>query len=230
MGGRERGNGVDEGFSTLELGGVLLPVAYRMTVAFLCGAIVGAERERKGKPAGLRTNILICLGATLFTMASELMARLTPEGPQETTRIAAQIVTGVGFLGAGAILRGGRGVHGLTTAATIWLVAAIGMIVGIGFPLLGLATAGMTVLTLTGLGRIEQRIIGACEMRSMEVHLGTDQPLARARLEAILESAVWPTRVDRIRTDESGTTVAFRYCARHASHRSVLWDLGQVLH
>ncbi|MDW7711746.1 MAG: MgtC/SapB family protein [Deferrisomatales bacterium] len=220
---------VDLGSISAELTEVVWPVAYRMTVAFLCGAIVGAERESKGKPAGLRTNILICLGATLFTIASDLMARLSAEGPQETTRIAAQIVTGVGFLGAGAILRSGRGVHGLTTAATIWLVAAIGMIVGIGFPLLGLGTALMTVLTLTGLGRIEQRIIGACDMRTMEVHLGRDETLARARLEAILESAVWPTQVERVQTDENGITVAFRYCARHASHRSVLWDLGQGL-
>jgi putative Mg2+ transporter-C (MgtC) family protein len=213
-----------------ELGQVLWPVAYRMTVSFLCGAIVGAEREWKGKPAGLRTNILICLGATLFTIVSELMPNLSPEGPHETTRIAAQIVTGVGFLGAGAILRSGRGVYGLTTAATIWLVAAIGMVVGAGFPLLGLLTAVMTVLTLTGLGRIERRILGACEMRTMEVRLGPDQPLARARLETVLESAVWPTRVERIQTGEGGTTVVFHYCARHASHRSVLWDLGQALH
>lgn len=221
---------MDAGLYSGELGRVLWPVAYRMTISFLCGAIVGAERERKGKPAGLRTNILICLGATLFTLASDLMPKLTPEGPQETTRIAAQIVTGVGFLGAGAILQSGRGVHGLTTATTIWLVAAIGMIVGAGFPLLGLLTSVMTVLTLAGLGRIEQRIIGACEMRTMEVHLGADQTLARARLEAVLGSSVWPTQVERIQTGEEGMTVVFSYCTRHASHRSVLWDLGQVLH
>ncbi len=220
---------MDAGLFSPELGRVLWPVAYRMAVSFLCGAIVGAEREFRGKPAGLRTNILICLGATLFTLCSELMAKLAAEAPQESTRIAAQIVTGVGFLGAGAILRSGRGVHGLTTAATIWLVAAIGMVVGVGFPLLGLLTAGMTVLTLLGLGRIERLIIGPCEMRTMDVHLGADQPLARARLEAILESAVWPTRVERIQSGEAGTSVSFTYCTRHASHRAVLWDLGQVL-
>ena len=221
---------MDTGFFSPELGRVLWPVAYRMAVSFVCGAIVGAEREWKGKPAGLRTNILICLGATLFTLASEFMAKNVAGAPHESTRIAAQIVTGVGFLGAGAILRSGRGVHGLTTAATIWLVAAIGMVVGMGFPLLGVMTAGMTVITLLGLGRLEKRIIGPCELRTLEVHLGADQPLARARLEAILESAVWPTRIERIHTDETGTSVSFTYCTRHASHRSVLWDMGQVLH
>lgn len=209
--------------------GLLWTVLTRMAFSFLCGAIVGAEREWMGKPAGLRTNILICLGATLFTLGSELMAKHIAGAPQESTRIAAQIVSGVGFLGAGAILRGGRGVLGLTTAATIWLVAAIGVIVGIGLPLLGVITALMTVGTLVLLGRIERRLMGPCEMHTLEVHLGGDKPLTRARLEAVLDSAPWPTRVDRIRSDEAGTRVLFTYCSRHVAHRAVLWDLGQIL-
>src|SRR5690349_23653877 len=92
------------------------------------GTIVGAEREKREKPAGLRTLILVCLGSTAFTMAS--FAFTTTTG--DSGRVAAQIVTGIGFLGAGAILHGTGMIRGMTTAATIWAVAAIGMIVGIG--------------------------------------------------------------------------------------------------
>ena len=94
------------------------------------GAVIGIEREFKHKAAGLRTNILICVGAAVFTMLSKSMG--TADG-QSITRIAAQVVTGVGFLGAGAIIRDQAGVFGLTTAATIWLVASIGMACGAGY-------------------------------------------------------------------------------------------------
>ena len=91
-----------------------------------CGAAVGIERQIKRKAAGLRTNVLICLGAAVFTIISRQMAA----EQDSVTRIAAQIVTGVGFLGAGAIIQDRGGIHGLTTAATIWLVASIGMACG----------------------------------------------------------------------------------------------------
>jgi putative Mg2+ transporter-C (MgtC) family protein len=95
-------------------------------LAIGCGAVIGIERQFKHKPAGLRTNITICLGAAVFTLISQSMA-----GSQDSiTRIAAQIVTGVGFLGAGAVIQDRGGIHGLTTAATIWLVASIGMACG----------------------------------------------------------------------------------------------------
>ena len=112
----------------------------RIVVAVVLGGLIGFERELHDKPAGLRTITLICLGACIFTIASEVMG-----GPDwNSTRIAAQIVTGIGFLGAGAIIRDRQGIIGLTTAATIWAVAAIGMAVGFG--LLGLATIGTLVI------------------------------------------------------------------------------------
>jgi putative Mg2+ transporter-C (MgtC) family protein len=102
--------------------------------AVIFGAVIGIERELHGKAAGLRTNILICLGAAVFTIISEQMAI---DSGASVTRIAAQIVTGVGFLGAGAIIQDRGGIHGLTTAATIWLVASIGMACGARFYQLG---------------------------------------------------------------------------------------------
>jgi len=126
-------------------------------VSFLCGALVGLEREAAHKPAGLRTNIMICVGSCLFTLASIYSWRyITHETPSiDPGRIAAQIVSGVGFIGAGVILRMGLQVTGITTAATVWLTASIGMVVGMGFPLLGLIVSVLATLTLFALGRIE---------------------------------------------------------------------------
>src|SRR5262249_46799263 len=101
----------------------------------VCGATVGAERERQEEPAGLRPLILVCLGSTAFTLAS--LAFTTSTG--DSGRVAAQIVTGIGFLGAGAILHSSGVVRGMTTAATIWAMAATGMVVGIGYAGAGLA-------------------------------------------------------------------------------------------
>jgi putative Mg2+ transporter-C (MgtC) family protein len=98
-------------------------------VAAVLGALIGMERELSDKAAGLRTNILISVGACLFMIVSR---EFTGQPTADPTRIAAQIVSGVGFLGAGAIMRDGEHVTGLTTAATIWIVAAIGMTVGYG--------------------------------------------------------------------------------------------------
>ncbi len=117
-------------------------------LAGFLGAAVGLERELSGKSAGLRTNLVICLGAAVFTIISKRMVDVT-EG--STTRIAAQIVTGVGFLGAGAVIQDRRGVHGLTTAATIWLVASIGMACGAGFHDLATLSTLIAIVVLAGL-------------------------------------------------------------------------------
>ncbi len=121
-------------------------------LAVVFGAAIGLEREFSGKAAGLRTNVLICLGAAVFTIISREMAGETGS----LTRIAAQIVTGVGFLGAGAIIQDRGGVHGLTTAATIWLVASIGMACGAGFYALAAISALIAIAVLVGLGQLEK--------------------------------------------------------------------------
>ena len=110
----------------------------------MVGTIIGAEREYKNKSAGLRTLVLICLGSTLFTILStELGAR------SETARIASNIVTGIGFLGAGAIMREGLNVSGLTTASSIWVTAALGMAVGAGEYYLSILGALTVLIVLT---------------------------------------------------------------------------------
>ncbi len=105
-----------------------------LTAVFL-GSIVGYDREKKMKAAGLKTNIMICLGATLYTTISLINIHGLNAGPVDPNRVGAQIVSGIGFLGAGAIIQGRGNVIGMTTAATIWVVAAIGYTIGIGYPL-----------------------------------------------------------------------------------------------
>src|SRR5262249_46826822 len=104
-----------------------LELLLQLLLAALLGGIVGVERELKGKPAGLRTNVLICVGATLFTVLSLHVA----EGRGDPGRVAAQIIPGVGFIGAGTILHMRGAVTGLTSAATIWVVSAIGVALGL---------------------------------------------------------------------------------------------------
>jgi putative Mg2+ transporter-C (MgtC) family protein len=128
-----------------------LDLTLRLLLAAGLGAAIGIEREFHRKPAGLRTNILIAVGAALFTTLSIQFG-----GAGATAdRIAAQVVTGVGFLGAGAILHSGVSVHGMTTAATIWVIAAVGMAVGAGqYATASVATA-ITLLVLAVLVPLE---------------------------------------------------------------------------
>lgn len=113
-----------------------------VSCAILCGVLIGLEREHRSKPAGVKTVSLICIGSTIFTIASILIAG---EGGDDRGRIAAQVVTGIGFLGAGAIIRDHKTIIGLTTGATIWVVSAIGVLIGAGYAAGGIA---MTVLVL----------------------------------------------------------------------------------
>jgi putative Mg2+ transporter-C (MgtC) family protein len=122
----------------------------RLLTAAALSAALGLEREYHQKPAGLRTNMLIGIGSMLFTIVS---IQFTGSGSSD--RVAAQIVTGIGFLGAGAILRGRHDVHGLTTAATIWVNAAIGMAVGAGLINAAVATTVVTLVILAVLAPIE---------------------------------------------------------------------------
>ena len=124
----------------------------RLALAAALGGAIGLEREYHHKPAGLRTNMLIALGSALFSILSVQLgaAAGSPD------RVAAQVVTGIGFLGAGAILRSGENIHGLTTAATIWVNAAIGMAAGLGSYAVAAGAAALTLIVLAILPPIER--------------------------------------------------------------------------
>lgn len=165
----------------------------RIFFAILCGGIIGLERELKNKPAGIKTNILICLGATLYTSISVLLAMSFSDGGHygDPARVAAQIVTGIGFLGGGTIIQSRGTVLGLTTAATIWVVAAIGMCIGIGHVDIAVICSITIILVLVGAGLFEDRILGrsltfACEMvvddPGGQVRFAINQALAQNNL------------------------------------------------
>ena len=128
-----------------------LQLMIRLLLAAALGATIGIEREYRQKAAGLRTNILIALGSALFTTIS---LEMVPAGV-DPSRVAGQIVTGVGFLGGGAILRSGRSIHGMTTAATIWVNAAVGVAVGAGFFAMAAVATAITLAALALLRPVE---------------------------------------------------------------------------
>src|SRR5262249_41044380 len=156
----------------------------QLLLAALLGGIVGVERELKGKPAGLRTNVLICVGATLFTVLSLQVA----EARGDPGRVAAQIIPGVGFIGAGTILHMRGAVTGLTSAATIWVVSAIGVALGLRAYVEALGTTALVMVVLAGLGRIEGLIARHMTTSRLVVHL---PPEAQAQddLESVLRTA-----------------------------------------
>ena len=122
---------------------VYLGMGIKIVTGLVLGSMVGYDREQKMKNAGIKTNVLICLGATLYTAIS-MLGHVQGEGIQyDSARIPAQIVSGIGFLGAGAIMKDKGNIIGLTTAATIWVVASIGMTIGYGFPVIA------TIFTIT---------------------------------------------------------------------------------
>jgi putative Mg2+ transporter-C (MgtC) family protein len=135
---------------------VLSKTMVRLALAALLGAIIGLERELKRKPAGLRTNIFICFGSAMFTILSAELAK--DFGIGDRTRIAAQIIPGIGFIGAGSILHDKGGVSGLTTAATIFVVASIGMAAGGGLYVLAIFATMLIYLALHLLGILERNL------------------------------------------------------------------------
>ena len=160
----------------------------KLLLATVLGGAIGLEREMAGKPAGLRTNILICVGAALFTQLSVDVAQVgfTADGRPygDTSRIAAQIVSGIGFLGAGAILHGEGAVVGLTTAATVWVVAAIGTAVGAGAFIDATGGTALIMLVLVGLRPFEQRL--AAKRRRVKATLRVKPGIAFDDFEALI--------------------------------------------
>lgn len=135
---------------------------FKLILATILGSLIGLEREYHGRPAGLRTHILVCIGATVITLSGLSIAEAFNNGGvapgAEISRVVAGVVTGIGFLGAGAIIRNSDIIRGLTTAACLWFVAAIGIVIGIGQYLLAGSSTGLALLVLTLLPLIEDRV------------------------------------------------------------------------
>ena len=165
-----------------------LDLLLKLSLAVVLGGAVGLEREISGKPAGLRTNILICLGAALITDVSVRMAT-GPDGLRvgDPARLAAQIVSGIGFIGAGTIMQARGTVTGLTSAATIWVVAAIGIAIGAGRYLEAAGAGVLVTLVLAGLGNLEHKLRRA--RRVLSCTLRTNPGFSYAEIEAMFAAS-----------------------------------------
>lgn len=164
----------------------------RLLLAAFLGGAIGLEREVSGKPAGFRTNLLICLGAALLTELSVAIALAADPtvGVADPARIAAQIVSGIGFLGAGTIIQSRGSVVGLTTAATMWVVAAIGMAVGAGAYLEAVGTTLLVIVALIFLGRIEAHMLRRRSEQHLQVTLAPDAELIYRIRDMLVETGL----------------------------------------
>jgi putative Mg2+ transporter-C (MgtC) family protein len=183
-----------------------LELVLRLLLAAALAGAIGLEREVRDQPAGFRTHILVSLGACLFAVISAYgWVPFVEENPNvrvtvDPTRIAAQIVTGIGFLGAGAILRSGMSVRGLTTAASLWVVAAIGAGVGLGAYLVASATALVALLTLLLLRPLRTRLVRGIKSDHEEYVVRAGAELQLERLIADVSTS--GVRIDSLRIDE----------------------------
>lgn len=191
----------------------------RLLVAAALGAGVGVERELHGHPAGMRTHLLVSLGSGLFTIVSihGFVGVLAPsvQAPVDPSRVAAQIVSGIGFLGAGAILKDGFTIRGLTTAASLWATAAIGMAAGAGEGLLAIVATTIVVVSLWPLNVLAERLHGLFRQRG-RIRVIVDGPDALERVRASLERR--PVSITGLSTERvrDGLAAEFGIDAREA--------------
>ncbi len=215
-------------FETHDLLAHLVPgLLLKFLTAVLCGGSIGMEREVGGKPAGLRTCILICVGATLFTFVSFEMARIFGG---DATRIAAQIVTGIGFLGAGAILhQPGGGIGGMTTAAMIWLLAALGMMIGSGLVVLALSITVATVLMILLLKKVEERVHKKAA-RAFKFRLPNTPATRRtlAELSELYEEALVDYKMEPVPENPEQLILSFRFLGPNDVRRELVRHLFEL--
>jgi len=196
----------------------------RLTIAAALGAIIGFERVLRRRPAGIRTSLFVCLATALFTILSgEIAHRL---GDSSGTRIASNIVQGIGFLGAGAILRGPGGVLGMTTAATIFVEAAIGMAAGGGlYAVAGYAT-GLVLFGLTVIGWAEQYFNLKCRFMVFRITTSQADSLA-TEIQRMMAGMKIP--MQHLRTSMAGatSTVEFEADVTHKQEEAILNQLNR---
>ena len=211
---------MEHSFSSLlpRLSGPISETLLRLFVAAVLGGIIGLERQFKHRPAGLRTNMFICFGAALFTILSiELAAGVQGE----RTRIAAQIIPGIGFIGAGAILRDKGGISGLTTAATIFVVASIGMACGGGFYLLAVFAAGLILLGLLALGWLEERFNLKSMPLNYSIVTGKTSDQIVNEINAIVDDCDATLRGTRLSTIDGKVKMIFTVDGTRMEHKQL---------
>jgi putative Mg2+ transporter-C (MgtC) family protein len=214
---------------TGEMGQMFTTFLPRALLAIACGGLIGVEREIKQKPAGFRTNILICFGSMLFMwMSAHIAGGLIDGKVGDPGRIAAQVVTGIGFLGAGTILHSRGRITGLTSAAQIWVVSAIGMAIGAGMHAIAIASTALILIVQVVLGFMEQRLFGRCLRRDCEVDFEDDNGRTRREIEKALRAMGQNQEAFSLRRAGDHHVLTLQYCYVHPEHRKLLGQLWKI--
>lgn len=198
-----------------------------MVVSFVCGLIIGLERESRGKPAGARTLVLICLGSALFVQISKMIAG----GFGDPGRVAAQIVSGIGFLGAGAIMqRSDQGyISGLTTAASIWVTAAVGMICGAERYIFALLSTGVVVGSLRVLRHIERILFYERHIEKRRIVFRPQGGKTEWQIVDLIEEHMIQGEEYSFKSiDAQNSELLFQFCRTNRNHRNFLTDLAKL--
>lgn len=173
----------------------------RLVLSCVLGGIIGYERQSRRKSAGLRTNVLVCLGSCLImVMSVEMYQEVEGKTNADPARLAAQVVSGIGFLGAGAIMKEGLSVTGLTTAACLWVVAGVGLAVGAGFYAGALISTVLVFVTLGSLSRLDDWVDHEKNL-SLNIHT-VDRPGQLMRISRCLEDLQLRVRGVKVKADE----------------------------
>ena len=200
-----------------EMGTVLFSTLIRLVVAAILGGVIGLERELRHKPAGLRTNMFICFGAAMFTVLS---GELAGSMGGDHTRIAAQIIPGIGFIGAGSILHSRGSVTGLTTAATLFVVASVGMAAGGGLYITAIFATAVILLALAVLGKLERSFELKTRVVTYEGR-GLSTPVVFRELSRILEKQLKTMQDVHVVAEDGSTRVHFRVDGSAGEHRNL---------
>jgi len=221
-----------------EFGVVVTSTIIRLIVAAVLGGAIGLERQLRHKPAGLRTNLFICFGSAMFTVLSD---QLAGGYGGDHTRVAAQIIPGIGFIGAGSIIHSRGGVVGLTTAATLFVVAGVGMAAGGGLYLTATFATIVILIALALLGRLEARLSLQSLLMSYEV-TGSNTNAVLSEINRVLDEGQRTMQSVRVAGDPAHARVVFAVLApredqdqitqllHHSTVFSTVTNLGPIEH
>ncbi len=198
----------------------------RLLISLVIGGAIGLEREFKGKPAGMRTNMLLCLGSCLIMIISIEITQISPR-VADPGRIAAQVITGIGFLGAGTIMRSRFHVVGLTTAATMWALTALGLAIGAGYILLSVVVAVLITGTLIIIGFIEDRLETKRSFHAIVVTFEAREGAMRSILDVFSAMKIASEELD---IDRAGDLwkATFEYASSREKHHELVEKLSTI--
>lgn len=205
---------------------LIVPLTVLLAVSLLCGGAIGIERELRHKTAGLKTVVLMCVGSALYAGLSRAMVDAAGSRG-EVTRIAGQVITGIGFIGGGTILHAEGVVIGLTSAAVIWVVAAIGLLIGAGYPILGVASTVAVLGMLFLLTFVETRFLGHCDKSLVTVRFADDSTTRPALAQLLARHGV---DLDSYNLDVAtdGFVLRVPVCRSHPEHRTFIPELWTI--